>query len=125
MKQRIKDPVRQGPSVEDDLGFQEHAGLQCRLPAVRIDIVAIERGDRLVHRLLGNDRSGRIRFGQHSVRQLDDMAGVGAEILVRKSVILEPHFLPTWTKPAARVGISSSACNVVPSGTISICSVCG
>jgi len=114
MKQRIEDPVGQGSPVENDLGFEEHPGLQHRLTAVRIDIVTIERGDCLVHRLLRHDRSGRIRFGEHGVRQLDDAAGIGAKILVRKSVILKP-----------RVGISSSARKGVPSGTISICNRCG
>jgi hypothetical protein len=44
MKQRIEDPIGQGPPVEDDLGLQEHAGLQRRLPAVRIHIGAVEDG---------------------------------------------------------------------------------
>ena len=98
MKQRIEDPVGQGPPVEGDLGFQEHAGLQRRLPAVRIDIGAVEDGYCLVNRLFRHDRPGGIRFSQHRVRQFDDAAGVGAEILVRKSVILEPHFLPDMDK---------------------------
>src|SRR5215213_8569073 len=86
-EKRADEPTREGALFQDNVGFQQHVGLQHNFLAVRIDIGPIESSSDPVGWFLQSDRTGGVRSGENRLRHLRDVTTVGSEMLVRKSIV--------------------------------------